>query len=249
MAGSDRHSAVLRRCGVLGGDGVVDLLTKHAPMVRRLAGQLKARLPAHIDRNDLMQVGMIALWQAAPKFDSAHGASFEAYISCRVRGAMLDELRRQDWLPRDARATCRRVADAQARAEQAHGRPGRDSEVAEILGVSLSEYRALLRDVAVEMIPLEDHDDAGQALCPSQALQERQDLDVALAAMPNRLRAVMLRVMAGEQQQEIAADLGVTPSRVCQMLHEARPTLASAAHVATPLPPTSLRVTAGTLWG
>ena len=111
-----------------------DLVTRHAPLVKRIAYHLMNRLPPSVQAGDLIQAGMIGLIEASRNYDPSQGASFETYAGIRIRGAMLDEIRRSDWTPRSVHRKARMVAEAMREIENAEGRDARDVEVAEAMG-------------------------------------------------------------------------------------------------------------------
>jgi len=116
------------------------LLEQHTVLVKRIAYHLLARLPASVIVDDLIQSGMIGLFEAANNFDSSKGASFETFAGIRIRGSMLDEIRRGDWTPRSVHKNSRMVSDAIKQLEAKLGRDVTDIEVAEKLDISLNEY-------------------------------------------------------------------------------------------------------------
>ncbi|MBM3203511.1 sigma-70 family RNA polymerase sigma factor, partial [Candidatus Woesearchaeota archaeon] len=124
------------------------LVMQNMGLVKRIAYHLMTRLPASIQVEDLVQAGMVGLLEAARLFDPALGASFETYAGIRIRGAMLDELRRNDWTPRSVHRKAREVAEAIRQLEEQLGRDARDAEVAEHLSISLTEYHHILQDAA-----------------------------------------------------------------------------------------------------
>ena len=123
-----------------------DLVTKHAALVKRIAYHLMSRLPPSVQADDLIQAGMIGLLEASRNYDATQGASFETYAGIRIRGAMLDEIRRTDWTPRSVHRKARQVAEAVRSIENEEGRDARDVEVAEKLGLTLHEYHRILQD-------------------------------------------------------------------------------------------------------
>src|SRR5574344_1127143 len=106
---------------------------RHAPLVTRIAYHLLARLPASVHADDLIHAGMIGLIEAAKNFDGSNGASFETFAGIRIRGAMLDEIRRGDWTPRSVHRNSRRISAAIKQIESEKGRDAEDSEVAAVL--------------------------------------------------------------------------------------------------------------------
>ncbi|MGO1247143.1 MAG: RNA polymerase sigma factor FliA [Oceanisphaera sp.] len=124
------------------------LIERHAGLVRRIAYHLLARLPDSVLVDDLIQSGMVGLLEATRNFDASKGASFETFAGIRIRGAMLDEMRRGDWVPRSVHKNSRQVADAIAEIQAREGRNATDREVADELKVSLDAYYAMLRDTS-----------------------------------------------------------------------------------------------------
>ncbi len=124
------------------------LVERHAPLVKRIAYHLLARLPASVQVDDLIQSGMIGLFEAAKNFDGSKGASFETFAGIRIRGAMLDEIRRGDWTPRSVHRNSRLIAETIAELEAELGRDVKDVEVAEKLDITLDEYHAMLSDAS-----------------------------------------------------------------------------------------------------
>ena len=141
-------------------------ITQYAPMVKKIAGILIARLPASIELDDLIQVGIIGLIDAARQFDPTQGVQFETFASQRVRGAMLDELRREDWLPRQTRRQAKQIEEAIAVLEQRLGRSPLESEIAEELELPLADYQELLGECkGLTLLHYEDFaDDEGDSL-------------------------------------------------------------------------------------
>ena len=117
-----------------------DLVTKHAPLVKRIAYHLMSRLPPSVQADDLIQAGMIGLLEASRNYDASQGASFETYAGIRIRGSMLDEIRRTDWTPRSVHRKARQVSEAVRTIENENDRDAKDVEVAEKLCITLHEY-------------------------------------------------------------------------------------------------------------
>lgn len=122
------------------------LIEQHAPLVKRIAYHMLARLPASVQVEDLIQAGMIGLLEAAKKFDASKGASFDTFVGIRIRGAMLDDLRKGDWTPRSVHRNTRMVSEAVRKVESKTGRDAKDLEVAAELNLSLDEYYTILGD-------------------------------------------------------------------------------------------------------
>lgn len=123
---------------------VEHLIQEHAPLVRRLALRLASRLPSNVDVDDLIQAGMLGLLDAARRYKAQVGAKFTSYASTRINGAMIDELRNQDWLPRSTRAAAKKLEDAVRQTTQTLGRQPEEKELAEFLGISDEDYSKLL---------------------------------------------------------------------------------------------------------
>lgn len=207
------------------------LVEQHAPLVKRIALHLSARLPDCVELDDLIQAGMIGLLEAASHFDPTAGASFETFAGFRIRGAMIDELRRGDWAPRSVHRGMRDAAEAMRRLEQELGRPARESEVAEHLHIELPALRNLLADASrCQALPLEYSDDDGNHLrsdlptsgdSPAAHYEHvafEEDLATAIAELPERDQLVLsLYYDQGLNLKEIGAVMGVSESRVCQL--------------------------------
>lgn len=210
-----------------------ELLTQYMPLVRRQALTLQVRLPASIELDDLIQAGMVGLLEALGRFDAAQGATFATFASQRIRGAMMDELRTRDWLPRSVRRSARAVDDAVRRLEQRLGRPPEEGEIARELEMPLSEYQQLLNDTnSGQLLPFEElvadggepaGDDAQHR--PFDQLldeQQRQTLIEAIEALPEREKLLMALYYQEEMNlKEVGAVLGVTESRVSQLHSQA----------------------------
>jgi RNA polymerase sigma factor for flagellar operon FliA len=210
------------------------MIKQYSPLVRRLAHQMIAKLPANVEINDLIQVGLIGLTDALSRFDAAQGVQFETFATQRIRGAMLDELRGGDWMSRGTRRQQRSIETALHKLEQKLGRVPQESEIAKEMGLSLTEYQELLGKVrGTQLVYLEDmsgddgDDDyldrhvADSGLNPLAQLQDqrmRQALVDAIKNLPEREQYVMSMYYEHDMNlKEIAAVLKVTESRVCQL--------------------------------
>ncbi len=129
-----------------------ELLIDFAPLVKRIAYHLLAKLPPSVQVDDLIQAGMIGLLEAAAQYDSAQGASFRTYAGIRIRGSMLDEMRRLDWTPRSVHRKARKVAEQVSKIENETGRDAKDVDVIAALGISMDEYHQILNDVSTSKI-------------------------------------------------------------------------------------------------
>jgi RNA polymerase sigma factor for flagellar operon FliA len=208
-----------------------ELVVLHEALVKRIAYHLMSRLPASVQADDLIQAGMIGLIEASRKFDPKQGASFETYAGIRIRGAMLDEIRRTDWTPRSVHRKAREVAEAVRRIENDKGRDARDVEVAEEMGLSLNEYHKILKDsTGCRIFSFEDPGMLGEAGTqqsgrhadqPLENLQKgdfKQGLANEIKGLPERERLVMALYYDEELNlREIGEILGVSESRVCQI--------------------------------
>ncbi len=211
----------------------------HAPLVRRLAHQMIARLPANVELDDMVQAGMMGLMDAIGRYEEAQGTQFEVYAASRIRGAMLDELRANDWLPRSARKSQRDIENAIHRLEGRLKRAPQESEIAVELKLPLAQYQEMLREArGTQLVYLDDlgghSDDAddylerhmvNDGLEPSQVVRDsrfRQALVDAIEALPEREKLMMgLYYEQDLNLKEIGAVLGVTESRVCQLHSQA----------------------------
>lgn len=129
-----------------------ELVVEHASLVKRIAYHLISRLPSCVQVDDLIQAGMIGLLEAARNYDALQGASFETYAGIRIRGSMLDEIRKGDWTPRSLHRKVREISQAMRTIETEQGRDARDSEVAERLDMTLEEYHQVLQDASSHQI-------------------------------------------------------------------------------------------------
>jgi RNA polymerase sigma factor for flagellar operon FliA len=212
-----------------------DLVTRHAPLVKRIAYHLMNRLPPSVQAEDLIQAGMIGLIEASRNYDPSQGASFETYAGIRIRGAMLDEIRRSDWTPRSVHRKARMVAEAMREIENEQGRDARDVEVAKAMGISLEEYHQVLQDASGSRIfSLDELQEVGEVVPASEGLPRnrhtegpfdglrrdafRDALAEAIASLPERERLVIALYYDEELNlREIGQVLGVSESRVCQI--------------------------------
>ncbi|MGC4028516.1 MAG: RNA polymerase sigma factor FliA [Steroidobacteraceae bacterium] len=202
------------------------LVARHAELVKRIAYHLAGRLPASVEVDDLIQAGMVGLIEAASAYSSDRGASFETYAGIRIRGAMIDALRKQDWAPRSVHRKARDAAAAIGAIEARHGREARDSEVADELGVPIEDYHRIMQDAAgcrlasmdevSEVTEVADRD--ADLLAETETGQMREDLAEAIAGLPERERLVMSMYYDDELNlKEIGAVLNISESRVCQL--------------------------------
>jgi len=208
-----------------------DIVLQYAPLVKRIAHHLLLRMPSSVQVDDLVQSGMIGLLEAARKYDLSKGASFETYAGIRIRGAMLDEIRKGDWAPRSVHRKSRQVADAIKTVEMRTGSDARDQDVAAELEMSLEDYHAILQDASGSRLfsfddMLEGDDSmlekvAGEVPNPLEGLQNdmfRGELAAAIATLPEREQLVLALYYDEELNlKEIGQVLGVSESRVSQI--------------------------------
>lgn len=211
------------------------LVRDQTPLVKRIALHLLGRLPDFVQLEDLMQAGMIGLLEAATKYDPAHGASFETYAGIRIRGAIVDEIRRGDWVPRSVHRNSRRIAEAIRKVEEREGRDAQDKEVAAELGMSLDDYFSCLSDASSgRLFSLDEMEESGEPasiiseseeadpLGAVQASSFRQGLAAAIDTLPEREKLVLSLYYQEELNlKEIGAVLGVSESRVSQIHSQA----------------------------
>jgi len=208
-----------------------DLITQHVDLVKRIAQHLIARLPSTVDIDDLLQSGMVGLLEAANNFDPTRGASFETYAGIRIRGSMLDDIRKHDWTPRSVHHKYRKVAEAINEIESQTGRPARSEEIAAKLDITVDEYHKVLADssgsrlfsldetldepVLNRSMPKADTASPEQELYKSQF---REQLAEKINQLPERERLVLSLYYERELNlKEIGQVLDVTESRVCQI--------------------------------
>ena len=212
-------------------------LTLYAPLVKRIAHHMMAKLPASVEIDDVIQTGMLGLLDAINRYEDSHGAQFETYAAQRIRGAILDGLRQVDWLPRSFRRDLRRIEGAIGKLEQRFGRAPSEQEVAGELDVSLAAYQKMLQEArGYQLISFEDfnHADGGDYLerhcednsaIPLDALLDRklrEQLVQGIAGLPEREKVVMGLYYEQELNfREIGETLGVSESRVCQLHSQA----------------------------
>jgi RNA polymerase sigma factor for flagellar operon FliA len=214
--------------------GPSQLVEEQAPLVKKIALHLMARLPASVQLDDLMQAGMIGLLEAAQRYSSDKGATFETYAGIRIRGAMVDEIRKGDWVPRSVHRNSRRIAKAIKAVEDRLGREAHDSEVAEELGLDLDEYYSSLSDANSGRLfsldelnesgelPIEETEDSDNPLDGLASDNFRKSLATAIGDLPEREKLVLSLYYQEELNlKEIGAVLGVSESRVSQIHSQA----------------------------
>lgn len=213
-----------------------DLVTQYLPLVKTIVGRLAMTLPSHLELEEMQSAGAIGLLHAIRNFDAHNGASFETYARFRIRGAVIDELRKSDWASRTVRDKARRIQTAMMELEQRSSTPPTEPEIAGALNISLQEYQHWLEDVRpVTFVCLDaaasPADEGSRALAeivsdPGQDSPfdnlERRDLAELIAARIKSLPEMQRKVLAlyyveDLRLREIAAAFGVTESRISQV--------------------------------
>ena len=211
------------------------LIRQYQPLVRKLAHHMMAKLPANVEVDDLIQVGLMGLTEALSRFEATQGVQFETFATQRIRGAMLDELRENDWASRGTRKSQKEIEVSMRRLEHRLGRSPLESEIAADLDMSLADYQSLLAKVrGTQLIYLEDmnHGDEDEdsfldrhmgdtEADPLNVLRDsrlRTALVAAIKNLPEREQFIMSMYYEQDMNlKEIAAVLDVTESRVCQL--------------------------------
>ncbi|MCB4360855.1 RNA polymerase sigma factor FliA [Quatrionicoccus australiensis] len=213
------------------------LVQRFVPLVKRIAYHLMARLPASVQFDDLVQNGMLGLLDAMERYQEGFGAQFETYATQRVRGAMLDGLRENDWLPRNLRRELRRIEAAISQLEHTHGRAPSERELAEALEMSLEDYQKTLHEArGHQLVYFDDFAGDGEEgflerhftdndADPANILEDKkvkETLVAAISRLPERERLMMALYYEQELNlREIGEVMGVTESRVCQLHSQA----------------------------
>ncbi len=212
-----------------------ELIEKYGTLVNRIAHHLLMRMPSSVQVDDLIQSGMIGLLEAAKKYDESKGASFETYAGIRIRGAMIDEVRKGDWVPRSVHRNSRMVAQAVKKVEMRVGRDSTDSEIAQELGMDLIEYYAIVQDTMCGhlfsfdgLTPNDDFTEeqiVGTTPNPFDGIQRnnlRAELAKAIQELPEREQLVIALYYDEELNlKEIGEVIGVSESRVSQIHSQA----------------------------
>jgi RNA polymerase sigma factor FliA len=210
-------------------------IMEYAPLVKRIAHHLLNRLPESVQADDLIQAGMLGLLEASKNYDPSQGARFETYAGIRIKGAMLDEVRRSDWAPRSVHKNSRRVADAIRAIEHKTQCEARDADIAGHLGIAIGEYYHILQDtVSCRLFSVEGlADDDGHHVDETHSPGEgplgdlmragfQQALANAIMRLPERERLVMSLYYDDELNlREIGEALNLTESRASQICTQA----------------------------
>lgn len=222
-----------------GQPNINSLLKQHSLMVKRIAHHMYAKLPASVEVDDLIQVGMMGLADAISKYDSQHGAQFETYANQRIRGAILDELRSTDWMSRTSRKEQKIIEKAIQKAEQQLGRDPGEQDIANEMGISISAYQEMLfKSRGTQLLYLEDltgevngdeefldryvSDSESDPFHMLENQNMRQSLIDAIGLLPEREQNIMSMYYEQEMNlKEMAEVLGITDSRVSQLHSQA----------------------------
>ena len=231
---AQKYTAAWRAYGGASQSTEEEVLKNHMPLVRSVVDRMRASLPAHLDVDDLYSVGLLGLIQAQRRFDPTHGVTFAAYAAMRVRGAVLDELRRIDWMSRTLRVKAKKLTDVIATFEQNVGRPATEAEIASELGITSEEYSLLLDEVRplsyVELDALagDDEDSSLHEVIADENQPNARDLALKqeliklvverLQMLPDMQRKILaMYYFENLRLAEIAKVFGVTESRICQI--------------------------------
>lgn len=216
-------------------------IERYSSLVKRIAHHLMGRLPPSVMLEDLIQAGMIGLLEAQQNYDPTKGASFETFAGIRIRGAMLDDIRRGDWVPRSVYKNNRRISEAISVLEGTLGRDPNDQEIAAYLEMTLEQYHQALNDVNCgRLVGMDDLGVAEDSVANEESVEEnlpfqgvvddnfRQSLAGAIKTLPER-EALVLSLYYDEELnlKEIGAVIGVSESRVCQIHSQAMQRLRS----------------------
>ena len=216
-------------------ENLTAVVVRYAPLVKRIAHHLLLRMPASVQIDDLIQSGMIGLLEAAKKYDVTKGASFETYAGIRIRGSMLDEVRKGDWAPRSVHRKSRKVAEAIKAIEARTGKDAKDKDIADELEIGLNAYYAILQDASGSRLfsfdDIMEGDDsaielaAGELPGPCDGLQRdsfKAHLSNAIDGLPEREKLVLALYYEEELNlKEIGEVIGVSESRVSQIHSQA----------------------------
>jgi RNA polymerase sigma factor for flagellar operon FliA len=214
------------------------IVLEHTPLIRYIVNRIAVRLPSHIDLDDLHNTGVIGLMDAIEKYDPDKNCKFKTYAEFRIKGAILDQLRSLDWVPRSVRQKSRRLERAYGEVEQRLGRSASDDEVADSLGLQLEKFHELLNQVrGISLVNLEeirgtnsDGDRTGtyadiiedvnseNPFASLKLTEMKQVIALTIQALPEKERLVIsLYYYEDLNMKEIGGILGITESRVCQI--------------------------------
>jgi RNA polymerase sigma factor for flagellar operon FliA len=212
---------------------VDELVRAHLPLVGHLVREVLHRVPAHVSRDDLSSAGMLSLVLSAQNFDPELGVPFGRFAAIRIRGALIDELRTMDWASRAVRSKARDLESTRNQLTAVLGRTPRAVEVAQAMGVTVADLESIDRDVhrasllSLQAMTTDDHENVLPSVGdgPEELLLKREQLGYlrdAIDELPERLRTVIEQYFFGQRRMaDIAAELGVTESRISQLRSEA----------------------------
>ncbi|WP_305420957.1 RNA polymerase sigma factor FliA [Photobacterium leiognathi] len=210
-------------------------IERYSSLVKRIAHHLMVRLPPSVLVEDLIQAGMIGLLEAQQNYDPTKGASFETFAGIRIRGAMLDDIRRGDWVPRSVYKNSRKISEAISHLENELGRDPNDQEIAQYLDMPLEQYHQALNDVNCgRLVGISDLGVAEDSVANEESIEDnapfqdvaddsfRASLAAAIKTLPER-EALVLSLYYDEELnlKEIGAVIGVSESRICQIHSQA----------------------------
>ena len=206
-----------------------ELVATHAPLVKRIAYHLLAKLPDNVLVEDLIQAGMLGLLEASSNYNDQQGASFATYAGIRIRGAMLDDVRRTDWTPRSVHRKARQITQVMQQIEQETGRDARDTEIAALLEITIEEYHKILQDstccrlFSTDELESDDHQASPENILDNINEDDfRVALMEAISSLPEREQMVVSLYYDEELNlKEIGNVIGVSESRACQINNQA----------------------------
>ena len=231
-------SEARREFGMIPPDLKEQVVLEHAPLIRYIVNRLAVRLPSHIDLDDLHSTGVIGLMDAIDKFDPSKNCKFKTYAEFRIKGAILDQLRSLDWVPRSVRQKGRKLEQAYSEVEQRLGRSANEEEVADSLGLELDKFHVLINQVrGISLVNLEeirgtnaDGDNAGtfadiiedvhseNPFASLKLMETKHVISDTIGSLPEKERLVIsLYYYEDLNMKEIGNILGITESRVCQI--------------------------------
>jgi RNA polymerase sigma factor for flagellar operon FliA len=212
------------------------IVLEHTPLIRYIVNRIAVRLPSHIDLEDLHNTGVIGLMDAIDKYDPEKNCKFKTYAEFRIKGAILDQLRSLDWVPRSIRQKSRRLEQAYSEIEQRLGRSATENEVARSLGIDLEEFHYLVNQVkGISMVNLDELRAGSDSDQPTygdifedvkaenpfvllKSRELRQAVAECIGSLPEKERLVIsLYYYEDLNMKEIGNVLGITESRVCQI--------------------------------
>ena len=214
---------------------IEDVIKKYGGMVKQIAYHMMLRLPDTVQIEDIIQTGMIGLMEAAKNYNPDKGAKFETYASIRIRGTIIDELRKEDWIPRSVYKNARMVADAIKVLENKYGKDVKDTDVCKYLNISLSEYhKILLNSNGTRLFSIDElgvtgeyifdnlRDDREEPFSEAEKSEFKKELAQNIAELPERERVLLELYYDKELNlKEIGQVLNVSESRVCQLHSQA----------------------------